>query len=482
MLDALRAQLDAGLITEPDRVEQERLLLRLAAGAATDRLFLSYPRLDVAQARARVPSFYALDVVRALTGSVPSYEQFERDTAIATGAWLAWPAPDDPDTALDDWEHDLAVLGGLLRPGAQPQKGAAHYLLTLNDALARSLRSRYARWKKRWSAWDGLVGPAEQTRALLASQRLTARPYSVSALQRFSNCPYQFLLGGIYRFEPLERPESIVSLDPLTRGALFHEIQRDVLRALQAQGLLPIDGAGRAAALAVLDRVCAEAFDRYRDELAPAIDRVWEDETALLQGDLRMWLDMLAASSQEWRPRYFELSFGLPLDAAHDPASVPEPIVLDGRFPLRGAIDLVEEHAVFGTLRITDHKTGRNRTTAGLIVGGGGTLQPVIYGLVAERIFDRRVAHARLAFSTTAGAFSEHVVSLRDEARRAGIEVLEIIDRAVDAGCLPPAPRAGACGFCDFRAVCGPLEEQRFARKAKDLPVVLDLAALRGMR
>ena len=58
----------------------ERVRLRLAVGAATERCWLSYPRLDVGQARARVPSFYALDVVRASTGAVPDHVRFERDT------------------------------------------------------------------------------------------------------------------------------------------------------------------------------------------------------------------------------------------------------------------------------------------------------------------------------------------------------------------------------------------------------------------
>ncbi len=108
-------------------------------------------------------------------------------------------------------------------------------------------------------------------------------------------------------------------------------------------------------------------------------------------------------------------------------------------------------------------------------------MQPVIYGLVAEQIFGRTVAHARLSFATTAGGFSEHVVSLRPEARRSGIEALEIVDRAVAAGCLPPAPREGACRFCDFAAVCGPLEERRFDRKAHDLPMIADLLELRRL-
>jgi RecB family exonuclease len=473
------------LIVEDDRVTAERLLLRLVAGAATERLFVSYPRLDVIQGRARVPSFYALDIVRALTGAVPHYERFERETAQQTGAWLAWPAPGDPAVAVDDWEHDLAVLGGLLRPagGARPPRGAAHYLLTLNDALRRSLRARYARWKKRWSAWDGLIGSTEQdaVRGRLAAQRLTARPYSVSALQRFTACPYQFLLASIYRFEPLERPEAIVALDPLTKGALFHEIQRDLWRALMARHLLPLAPERREAVRAVLEEVCDAAFVRARDELVPAILRVWEDETDLMRADLRMWLDRLVDAGGEWIPRHFELSFGLALDDAHDPASVRHAVLLDGRFPIRGAIDLIEEHAVFGTLRVTDHKTGRNRTTSSLVVGGGATLQPVIYGMVAEQIFGKRVMQSRLSFATTAGEFTQHEVSLRDTARRAGLEVLEIIDRAVESGSLPPAPRAGACAWCDFRAVCGPLEERRVGDKLRDLGVIADLDALRRL-
>ena len=191
-----------------------------------------------------------------------------------------------------------------------------------------------------------------------------------------------------------------------------------------------------------------------------------------MHGDLRLWLGGVAASSAEWVPRYFELSFGLPIDDAHDEASVPDPIVIDGRYPIRGAIDLVEVHGALGSLRVTDHKTGKNRTTRGLVVGGGGTLQPIIYTLVAERLLERPVSYARLSFATTAGGFTEHPVSVRDEHRRAGVEVLEIVDRAVEAGALPQSPKPGACLWCDFRAVCGPLEEQRAGRKNSRLGVL----------
>jgi ATP-dependent helicase/nuclease subunit B len=485
LLDELRETLDAGLETETDRVANERLLLQLAVGAARERLYLSYPRLDVAQSRPRVPSFYLLEVERARTGRVPDYEQLERAVAQQSSAWLAWPAPVDPARAIDDAEHDLAVLRPLLAPGGDPEaaKGRAHYLLTLNQWLAESLRGRWARGKKAWSRYDGLALPGDAVRAALASQSLRARPYSVSALQRFAACPYQFLLGSIYRFEPFEPPEPLNEMDPLTRGSLFHRVQRDVLRALKGAGLIPLSAERADEARRLLDVTLNAVAADYHDDLAPAIDRVWQDEIERLRLDLRTWLIYLVESADEWEPAYFELSFGLPLDADHDEDSVPDPVTIDEGFKLRGAIDLIERRRQAAGLRVTDHKTGRNTTSSNLIVGGGSTLQPVIYGMVVEELLKQRVVESRLFFATAQGGFETRAVPMADHVRRSGVEVLEIIERAVAAGALPQAPRSRACEWCDFRPVCGPSEERRFNNKDKaDDSLVGDLLALRSKR
>ena len=78
LLDKLRRQLSSDLSVMSNRSQQERLLLQIAVGAASQRLYLSYPRLEVAEARARVPSFYALDVARSITGYVPNYVRYLR--------------------------------------------------------------------------------------------------------------------------------------------------------------------------------------------------------------------------------------------------------------------------------------------------------------------------------------------------------------------------------------------------------------------
>jgi hypothetical protein len=68
-------------------------------------------------------------------------------------------------------------------------------------------------------------------------------------------------------------------------------------------------------------------------------------------------------------------------------------------------------------------------------------------------------------------------VPLTGETRGRGPEVLGVIDRAVAAGFLPAAPRARACGICDFRDVCGPHEEARI--RQKDQARLEELQALR---
>ena len=468
-----------GLVTRAERSRRERVLLHLAAGAATDRLYVSYPRIDVAEGRARVPSFYALDVLRGATGDIPELPRLEREAADTGEATLAWPAPPNPDDAIDDQEHDLSVLRALLAAGdSSSVRGHAQYLLRLNDSLRRSVTERWGRGQPRWSQLDGLTRVTDATREALQAQRLQSRAYSVSALQKFAACPYQFFLSAVYRLEPADRPEPLQRLDPLTRGNIVHRIQALTYRELERRNALPVTTVTLDAALPVLEETIVSVGEEYREQLAPAIDRVWREEIAVIARDLRGWLRRTADEGGEWIPRYFELSFGLPLTSDRDPRSRRDEVAIDGRFRLRGAVDLVEQHLQTGVLRVTDHKTGKDRTKDTLVIGGGQTLQPVLYSAAIEEVTGVPVAETRLFFCTSAGGYKVRPVPLLPQSRRSGVEALEIIDRAIELGFLAAAPNERACGWCDFRPVCGPHEEQRIKRKQED--PLRDLIALRS--
>jgi len=479
LLDERRREVDAALVGQEQRGSAERLLLKIAIGAATERLFLSYPRLDVAETRARVPSFYALDVMRAITGRVPDHRVLASEAAEEGGASLSWPAPRNPDRAIDDLEHDLAVLKPLLDTRERTRvKGHAHYLLGLNEALRRSVISRWARGRSAWSPSDGLIRVTPGTRAAIERHRLRRRAYSLSALQRFATCPYQFLLSTIYRLQPWDEPEPLVRMDPLTRGSLFHQAQADFYRAMDAAGHLPVTPDGVPHAMTTLDAVVDRVAEDYEERLAPAIARVWRDEIGELRRDLGIWVRKLADAGP-WRPAYFEFSFGLS-DQGRDPRSLPDPILVDDRFVLHGSVDLIEHRPDLDVLRVTDHKTGKNRSNPDLIVGRGMTLQPVLYSLAIEQGLGKKVTEGRLFYATTVGGFADHKIPINDYTRAQGLQVLTIIDRAVETGFLAAAPDERACTWCDFRPVCGPREEERVGRKAVDK--LADLVALRSMR
>ena len=131
---------------------RERLMLHTAAAAAGRKLVVSYPRMDAVEARPRVPSFYAMEVLRAAEGRLPDLRGFEKRAAASSPARLGWPAPLDARQAIDDAEYDLAALGpfrqcaarrgqrqGPLPGGSESEPGpfAAHARPALAQLLVR---------------------------------------------------------------------------------------------------------------------------------------------------------------------------------------------------------------------------------------------------------------------------------------------------------------------------------------------------------
>jgi CRISPR/Cas system-associated exonuclease Cas4 (RecB family) len=254
-------------------------------------------------------------------------------------------------------------------------------------------------------------------------------------------------------------------------------VQAEFLRTLQEEGRLPVTDHGVHEILECLDRIVSSTAAEYHEQLAPAIERVWRDEIADIARDLRVWARRLS-SAQNWIPEYFEFSFGLN-DEGRDPRSVANPVLLDGRFLLRGSVDLIERRRDGAVLRVTDHKTGKNRTNWKTVIGGGAMLQPVLYSVAVTEALQSAVTSGRLFYCTAAGGFADHEIPINDANRGAGLEALEIVDRAIELGFLPVAPSDRACTWCDFRTVCGPHEEQRVRMKSDDK--LGDLQALRGM-
>jgi ATP-dependent helicase/nuclease subunit B len=482
LLDGVRKRISNRLQTNQSRLGDERLAMALAVGAAERRICFSYPRLDLDQARPRVPSFYALEALRAAEGVLPDFAALARRAEIATNARLGWPAPPDVADAIDDAEYDLALLEELSTRAGE-STGAARYLVTVNRHLARALRNRYQRWSRSWTSADGLLSQSQAVQAVMAAHRLGARSYSPTALQDYARCPYRFFLRAIHGLAPREVPEAIDELDPLQRGSLFHDVQFELFARLRQQGLLPVRSNNVEQAWRQLEAVLLDVATRYREDLAPAIERVWEDGISSIRADLREWLRRASEDDSGFVPWRFELSFGLarrPERRHKDPDSVPLAVALDCGIQLRGSIDLVERHPS-GTARVTDHKSGKVQGKKDEVVRGGKSLQPLLYALAAEKLFagEVRVTSGQLYFCTANGSFAVREVHLNDRARAMAIQIADAISEALSGPFLPAAPEKNGCNLCDYRIVCGPYEERRSAGKPQAR--VEALQVLRGL-
>ena len=447
-------------------------LFRSAVACADTHLFLSYSGIDLLTGRPRVPSFYVFEAWEAAYGVPPDVAGLQKETRGRVKTRAGWPAPDEPADAIDDAEFDLALLSPEMH-GAAPAAGTAAYLSEVNPHLVRALRTRWKRWSKKWRDADGLVELDIEALLALDPYRLRKRAYSPTALEHLAACPYRFALRSIYGLRPAEHGAEPQRMDPDVRGRLFHAVQTEFLRELQAAGELPLKGVTAALEQrlnAVLDRISAALADR----LSPALPGVWAAERERLRIDLAGWLRQMVAEPG-WTPLHMEWAFGLPDPAGRDPASRTESVEILEGFRLAGSVDLIERHSS-GLMRPVDFKTGAPPQPAPECIGKGEVLQPLLYSLAIEQAFGQKTLCGRLSYATLRQNYRTIDIPLNEIARSRARLVLTAIDGMLERGFLPAAPRDKACEECDYGDVCGPYEEERTRRKPRpDLQELLDI-------
>lgn len=487
--DSARARLSSELMVSADRAENERLALRLALGAAREELYVSYPRLELEAGRPRVPSVYAMEIARGQAGHLPSADELDALARPPSRVSVLWPAPVDPELGIDESDYALGTIRRLRALPAAEARGRARFLVDRHTLLRRALITRFRRYNKdEYNEDDGLLWPPVASRGRLARFGLTTRAYSPSALEAYAACPYRFYLRGVLGLATTEPPEPLDRFDPRTYGDVLHACHARLTRRLAGGTLRLGDPRDREALAGLVRRVVEEEGQALARERAPLIAQVFADEMARIERDMLGYLEDVEARRDGFVPLRGDLSFGLSGHRERDPASVPEPVVLRSGHLLRGAVDSVERDDK-GRLRITDFKTGRRDPEAEkrpLVIGGGEVLQPLLYALAVTQLERRaagpagvgevsaepQVTEARLYYATERGRYFARTVPVAPDSVARAVSVLEAIDAALKDGVLLVAPREEACDGCSYRAVCGPSEELRTARKRPASPAV----------
>jgi len=268
--------------------------------------------------------------------------------------------------------------------------------------------------------------------------------YSLSALERYQDCPFKFFGADVLRLE--EPPEDEPMLSPRARGRFVHEVFQRFFEAWDSRGndTITVDRVDEARALfqAVADPMLA----RFSGPEA-LLERARLFGTAVSIGIVDVVLGLEASRPAPVRERWLEYR----LEGAFSLGVPGGP-----RVPVKGVadrIDLLEGDR----LRVIDYKSGYAPNPK-------RALQVPIYALCAqERLTERdgRVWHVEEAAYVAFAGKRPLVPVVRSGAaeadevlKSARTRVMAVVD-GITRGEFPPKPYdPGICNYCAYPSVC----------------------------
>ena len=447
------------------RIAEEKLLYRLACGIATERLVVSYPRLDPTTGRDLMPSHFVLRTVEALTGERATLQALEAFPGYVRVPLSRLP-PEDLGRSVDRLEFDLGQVERALRGN---HAGTALYLKQLSKHFERGVRAERNRWgATQFTAWDGMLD-LPSCLPLLGEHALEHEPVSPSALETFGTCPYRYLLSQVFRLSVQEEPERAITISPADRGELIHTILERFHEGLREGNSWPppLDAEER------LSKLTETELDRFAQTGAVGFPLFWELAKQTIREDLRTVLRLEQAEAGVWRPELLEQKYGRDEQAT----GAPSIELAEGRaVRFSGRIDRVDLDTTKQRARVVDYKTGRKQSLKPDSFAGGTSLQLPLYLIAAKHLLaDRKpqpeleraffwYVSAKAEFGRvefTAGDWPSKLETLK--------RILGTFADCVRGGSFFAVPdEAKKCGYCDFALVCGAGKEQVFQRKERD--------------
>jgi RecB family exonuclease len=268
--------------------------------------------------------------------------------------------------------------------------------------------------------------------------------YSLSALERYQDCPFKFFAADVLRLQ--EMPEDEPALSPRARGRFIHEVFQRFFEAWDATGAGTITAERMDDARALFETIARPLLSRLSDADA-SLEWTRLFGSAISVGIVDVVLGLEASRPAAVRERWLEyrLEGDFSLGAA------------DGRrVPLKGVadrIDLLEGNR----LRVIDYKSGYPPNVK-------RALQVAVYAMCAqERLADRDgrpwsvdeaayVAFAgKRSLVPVVKAGAKDVAETLAAARQ---RLLGLVDD-ITAGSFPPRPHEPMmCTYCAYPSVC----------------------------
>jgi|GEM_PF-1129408 len=367
-------------------LDEERLLFQLACESAREKLILTFPRLEPANGRPRVPSMLVLHALEAITGRSLELKNLS-DCPLFREIRLNALA--DTSTALDATELHLAQFHALR---AQRVSRIAPLLRAISPTLENGLRAHRARWGENAATiYDGVFADKTALAAIANLLSPNSREFSPTAFEKYAWCPRCYFEEKILGIARLDEPEETVMLPPLELGSLVHNILQRAVAELMGAEKMPLDPAREREHWMRIEKIAAQEFAQAEREGFTGIPLLWEIQKSRILAALRGFLDdEYARQAEGLLPRAVESVFGTFLDFESSSASAVAVELPDGgTLAFHGRVDRVDEHAEKGWRTVMDYKTGKppkiaEKTFASFPLNGGQLLQVPIYALAAQ--------------------------------------------------------------------------------------------------
>lgn len=348
-----------------ERIEQqwtERYLFYLAITRASEKLFMTYPRVDL-EGKETLPSYYVQEVKDLFDGKIDERRQE-----------LSRPFP-KPEEAVDQRELEMAVAGGLWLPQKREKAETDLFLYLANELLKNpAARERFRR--AFFMVRDELNGET-----LTALDPFRSLKTSATRLEQYAKCPFMYYANYVLELYDAEEDETVK-----LRGTILHDVLEKCFIRWRKKGGLPSKAESVKQALEQLN----ESLKAYPLTLEKKyrLDLELEDLREILIRFIEHEWERLQTSPL--RPHRFEFAFG------GDDADVPDFEISDGErlIHIRGKIDRVDICEAEKAGSVLDYKRTASFKEKDLNLGTA--LQLPIYLMVMEHYLKLKPAGAEL--------------------------------------------------------------------------------------
>jgi ATP-dependent helicase/DNAse subunit B len=316
--------------------------------------------------------------------------------------------------------------------------------------------------------------------------RLRHGVYSVSQLESYAGCPFQFFAKNLLRLEETREFEEEITAGE--KGSVLHDILFEFFRSRRETGAPGLRGSSPgefAEALAEAVKLASARLDRLDiSDVFWEMEKEWILGSGARPGLLQKILEFERDRTEPVRPAFFEATFGSPPSRAErsDPLLMSAAPVMLGSVALRGRVDRVDIGD--GFFSVLDYKTGssvpglreiRDGTSLQIpvylhaveqMLRAGGETDLVPAGGFYLRLRDEVEMRPAVAAKTFQGrafpAGARHRQFVADESELREViegtrEAVEVCVGGIAEGRFPltTADRVDRlCGHCPFRTMC----------------------------